>query len=206
MTPEAFAFFSPCLEYLPSAKGMTWDKGAARFYLAMLEEIPDTDTPMLIKAIGKVHTFRPTPAEIIDTWRRMTSISYGAQAEEAVGQILQLRDRYGEYVVPHPEFPRILQAGEPNWTDPIKQRIIATFGGWVHFCRDDSPDGVIRGQLLKVSVAVMAAYGDETINRLRIEYRQARAELGAPDDAAQIEDCPRMLSLGEIAVRAKGGD
>lgn len=202
MKGEFFDGMCTILVNMPRGTAPAWNAGVMQIYLIGLRNIPDEATGAVIEAIIDRCTFRPTVHEIVDLYREISRPHDPAKAQRLVGELLYLRDRHGEYVVPNPDFPRLLQSGEPDWTDPIKQRIIATFGGWVHFCRDDSPDGVIRGQLLKVANAVIEGEGDETINRLRIEYRQTRAELGAPGDTAQIKDGSRLLGLSEITATA----
>ena len=201
---------------MPFGTAPPWNEGLMEMYKIGLRNIPNDAVSILCEAVIDRCKFRPTVHEIVDLWRDISNPVDPSAAHNLVAEILALRDKYGEYVVPDPHFPMIRDAGEPTWTDPLKRQIVATFGGWVAFCRDDSPSGVLRGQLLKVAAAVLVGQGDETINRLRLEYRQVRAALPAvaPDTEIDVptlrgsgtddlESGSTVLRLNEVIAKAK---
>jgi hypothetical protein len=156
MSPDAFSTFSVCLEYLPHGTSAPWDAGCARFYFAALADVPDDGVPALMKAVSTQFTFRPVPHDILTVWRKISAPEAAVSPDTLVAQIYSLRDKYGEFAVSSPDFPGLRLAGEPQWSDPLKRRIVAAMGGWVTFCRDDAPASVQRGQLLKIAQMVGA--------------------------------------------------
>lgn len=73
MSPEAFAILAAALEYLPPSFEQKWDKGARSFYFKALEDIPDTDAPVIAKLVSSQFIKRPTPAEILAKWREVVA-------------------------------------------------------------------------------------------------------------------------------------
>ena len=180
MTAEAFATFSVCLEYKPAGNSPAWDAGCARYYFAMLEDVPDEAAPSLMKAVGRAFKFRPEPCEIIEAWDKINTADVGPKAEEVAGKMLNLRRKNGLFQQRIPDDPYCRwEQCEPPWTDPICARVSAVMGGWPEFCADASPSGVLRSQLTKAAAAVLSGQADTAIERLRTEY-QATRRLNAP--------------------------
>ena len=72
-------------------------------------------------------------------------------------------------------------------------RVSAGMGGWSALCEDNSPLGVLRAQLIKLTAAVMAGADDTTVGLLRLEYLAANPPaLTAPLPAltAEYTDAP----------------
>lgn len=204
MTPEVFVDFSICLQFLPNGNAPAWNPDCARFYFAALADIPDADAAPLMKSVATEFTFRPTPHDILALWRKAKAIN-APQADALIADIYRLRDKYGEYAVSSPDFPGLRLAGEPQWSDPVKQRIVGAMGGWVAFCRDDAPASVQRGQLLKIAGMVIGGEGDGAIERLRLEYRETLAALPRPEAdttpaMSQPGSAPDDLSLARITM------
>jgi hypothetical protein len=176
----------PLTEILTIISNMTpgaapqWNPGMAKMYQIGLRSVPDEGAGILAEAIVDTCTFRPSVHEILTLWRKISAPEAAVSPDTLVAQIYSLRDKYGEFAVSSPDFPGLRLAGEPQWSDPLKRRIVAAMGGWVTFCRDDAPASVQRGQLLKIAQMVVGGEGDEPINRLRLEYQEARAAMPAP--------------------------
>ena len=195
MTIDAFATFSPCLRYRSPGNAPVWDDGCALYYFAALSEIPDADAPILMKAImtGGCGKFRPDPDEVLTLWRKITKPA-PAIAEEVAGKMLLLRREKGLYQRQIPDDPYCRwETCEPPWSDPLRSRVSAGMGGWAAFCEDNSPLGVLRAQLVKLTAAIMSGADDTTIGLLRLEYLAANPPaLTAPLPAltAEYTDAP----------------
>ena len=199
MTAEAFATFSVCLQYKPAGNSPAWDDGCARYYFAMLEDVPDEAVPSLMKAVGRAFKFRPEPCEIIEAWDKINSADVGPKAEEVAGKMLRLRRQNGLYQrrVPDDPYCRWEQC-EPPWTDPVCAQTSHVMGGWAEFCADASPSGVLRSQLTKAAAAVLSGQADTAIDRLRAEYQEHR-RLTAPAPALGVPgaDEPARFPMAE---------
>ena len=180
MTKDAFATFAVCLEYKPAGNAPPWDAGCARYFFAMLEDVPDEACAALMKAVGRAFKFRPEPCEIIEAWDKIRAVDHGPKAEEVAGKMLSLRRRHGLYQRQIPDDPYCRwEQCEPPWTDPLCARVSLVMGGWAEFCADTSPAGVLRSQLTKAAAAVLSGQADTAIERLRTEYHGHR-QLSAP--------------------------
>ena len=195
MTIDAYAAFSPCLRYRSPGNAPAWDDGCALYYFAALSEVPDADAPILMKAImtGGCGKFRPDPDEVLALWRKITRPA-PAIAEEVAGKMLQLRREKGlhQRKIPNDQYCR-WETCEPAWSDPLMGRVSAGMGGWSALCEDNSPLGVLRAQLIKLTAAVMAGADDTTVGLLRLEYLAANPPaLTAPLPAltAEYTDAP----------------
>lgn len=225
MTPEAFAAFAICLEYLPSGTAPAWGDGAARFYFATLSDVPDEAVPVLMKAVGTHFRFRPTPSEVLDVWHRVSDPAPRYTPDSLVSSVRQLVHEYGECAAPMPGFerrwPNLRAPGPPPGLTPEQTRLVAAWGGWAPFCQDDSPMGVRTGQLMKVAEAVCRSAADRDIDDLRLEYAEARRQLeiergqlpdydGPDDPFADNGPVPLrretggMVPFGPLALRELG--
>lgn len=205
MSGDPFRMLCVILANMPYGTAPAWSDGMMTVYRVGLRNLPEDAAPALAEAIVDRCQWRPTVHEIIEIWRQIVRPTDTEAAPKLVADIIRLRDRWGEYVVPHPDFPRLLQSGEPDWSDPMKRAVIATFGGWVAFCRDDSPPGVLRGQMLRVAESVISGGTDETIQRLRLEYREMRAGIATEGAGEAVEivelasPLPRIGAFGRMA-------
>lgn len=177
MTKAAFEKFSICLQYASPGNAPAWDAGCARYYYAMLGDVPDADAPGLMVAVGKEFNFRASAQQILELWRQATRASLPGTADEMVGKMLEMRARHGVY---HARIPDDLYCRwaptEPPWTDALWARLSHAMGGWTAFCSDDSPLGVVRGQLHRAASAIIAGEDETAIDRLRLEYAEQRRE------------------------------
>ena len=195
MTKDAFSTFAVCLEYKPSGNSPAWDAGCARYYHAMLEDVPDEAVPSLMKAVGRAFKFRPEPCEIIEAWEKISAVDVGPKAEEVAGKMLLLRREKGLYQRKMPDDPYCRwEMCEPPWTDAVCARVSAIMGGWAEFCADNSPSGVLRSQLTKAAAAVLSGHTDTAIDRLRTEYQDTRrlAQPEAVTLASLVAEPPRF--------------
>ena len=175
MTPEIFARFSVCLEYLPHGTAPEWDDGCVRFYSVVLADIPDDAAPTLMKAVGSQFKFRPTPHEILDVWRKISRTSSDLTAEEMVGKMISLRCEKGIQHRKIQDDPCCRwEQCEPSWSNPLMARLSRAMGGWNEFCNDSSPLGVLRGQLRYAAESILAGVSEEGIERLRLDYQETR--------------------------------
>ena len=201
MTIDAYAAFSPCLRYRSPGNAPVWDDGCALYYFAALSEIPDADAPILMKAImtGGCGKFRPDPDEVLTLWRKVTQPA-PAIAEEIAGKMLLLRREKGIYQrkIPGDPYCRWEQCEPPAtfWTGPYQARISLGMGGWSAFCDDNSPLGVLRAQIVKLTAAIMNDADDTAINLLRLEHLAANPpaltakHIHAPRPAESLSEYP----------------
>lgn len=204
MTKEGFEKFSIVLRYKSPGSAPAWDTGCAQYYFMMLADVPDSVVMPLMRAVDAAYKFRPSPEEIKETWRQLCAPNDAVTPETVAAQIYALRDKWGAQAVPVPgfeeRFPSIRGKGEPNWTDPVKRQVIAAMGGWVTFCEEETPAGVQRGQLLKIAAAVIGGQGQQTLNELRLEYRERQAALAsqnAPSAGHELGDGGPLVSIGD---------
>ena len=211
MTVDVFASFSPCLRYRSPGNAPAWDDGCALYYFAALAEIPDADAPLVMKAImtGGCGKFRPDPDEVLALWRKITRPA-PVVAEELAGLMLLKRREKGMYQRRIPDDPyNRWETCEPPWGEhqQLERRVSLGMGGWTAFCSDDSPLGVLRGQLVKLAAAVIGGANDEAISALRLEYQAAN-----PPPALPVPDLcepPRFLIAqdeAELSATVRMGD
>lgn len=204
MTPENFATFAVCLEYLPHGTAPAWDAGCARFYFAVLSDLPDQCTPILMKAVGTQFTFRPTPHDILAVWRKI-SAPPAAAAEEMAGRMLLKRREKGLYQRKIPDDPYARwETCEPPWAShqETERRMSLGMGGWAAFCADPSPLGVLRGQLVKLAAVILGGADADSLELLRLEYAENR-RLAAPAPALTEPDEADAAPMPPFVSRAE---
>lgn len=206
MTPENFAKFAVCLEYLPHGTAPAWDAGCAQFYFAVLSDLPDQSMPILVKAVGTQFTFRPTPHDILVVWRKISAPPTDA-AEEMAGQMLLKRREKGLYQRKIPDDPYARwETCEPPWGphQETERRMSLGMGGWAAFCEDYSPLGVLRGQLVKLAAAILGGADADSLELLRLDHAENRRlavpapALTGPDEA-DATPMPPPVSRAEAA-------
>jgi hypothetical protein len=200
MNKKAFADFSCCLQYRSPGNAPPWDDGCAVYYFASLSEIPDADAPILMKAVmtGGCGKFRPDPDEVLALWRKITKPTPVA-AEEMAGMLLLKRREKGLYQRKIPNDPCCRwETTEPPWGDhqKIERRVSAGMGGWTAFCEDNSPMGVLRAQIIKLTAAIMSGADDTTVGMLRLEYLAANPP-ALVDTASEVNQLPEAVASYE---------
>lgn len=147
-----------------------------------LSDLPDAAGDTLRCEILRRWEWLPSVKEIRDLWTSISAPKTATTPDMIVARLYGLRSKHGAHVVPvkglEQSFPILAAKGEPSWTDDNMRRVIAAVGGWVAFCEDESPSGVMRGQLLKIAGSVLAGNSDDDLKRMRIEYQLAHAEQG----------------------------
>ena len=178
MTGKGMGILIGAMEQLPLSSSVTWDENSIRIYFEDLRyDIPDEDVGMLARAILRTQEWRPTIKTIRSLWHSLCGMER-RQPADVVAELIELRRRHGATVRYDPGLleigARLLVEGEPNWTDPVKRRVIECFGGWVAFCKSDAPASVERGQMLKIAEQILGTANDQALLGLRqdraIEY------------------------------------
>lgn len=148
-----------------------WTSAHDEAYLIGLGDLPDEAGLILRREVIRHWDWRPSVREMRTLWAQISQPKPLA-ADELVARLYGQRDKYGPYVVPDPEFPRLMKAGEPAWTDPNLRRLAAARGGWVAFCAEEA-NSTNAAQFLKLAAGILGGATDAAINALRLEYQAA---------------------------------
>lgn len=204
VTETGFGIFAVCLEYLPYGTAPAWDKGCARFYFAVLSDIPDAAVPVLMKAVGTQFTFRPTPHDILAIYAKLTAPADALTPASLVAKLAERVRRHGACGMPHPTLRNCFLPGPPPDLTDAEASVVATWGGWGPYCEDDSPAGVRRGQLLKVADMVLQGGQGEGLRRLRLEYQALQSAL--PATTPELDDTRfETLPAGHVSAQGSTG-
>ena len=183
-----------------------WTPAHDEAFLVGLEDLPDEAGQLLRREILKQFDWRPSVKDVRDLWAKISQPKPLA-ADELVARMYIQRDRRGPYVVPDPNLPGVMRAGEPVYTDMNLKRLVLARGGWVQFCAEES-NSTNAAQLLKLATVILGGASDAAINTLRLEYLAANPPaLTAPLPAltAEYTDAPSPVdsypsdSRGEAA-------
>ena len=187
--------FTVLTAQLASMKGNPWTTSHFDSYMLGLSDLPDDAGMFLARELLQRWEWRPSVKELRDYWHQISSLEPPQSADEIVAELMHLRAKFGPYAMKTKHSVTgvtIYAKGEPEWTKPILQRVVATLGGWVNFCESDDPDGVIRGQMLKIAGSIIADGGTERLQQLRIEYKACQ------EQQAQLEKRGLRLTAGSL--------
>ncbi len=184
-----------------------WTSAHDEAYLIGLDDLPDEAGLILRREIIRHWDWRPSVREIRTLWEQITRPKPLA-ADELVARLYGQRDKYGAYVVPDPEMPRLMRAGEPVWTDPNLRRLAAARGGWVAFCAEEA-NSTNAAQLLKLAAGILGGATDAVINALRLEYQAASpptlSALPAPADVSVAHETREEAAQVLASIEARTG-
>lgn len=143
MSPGAFTEFSICLECLSPGNAPAWSPAVARHYSKLLEPIPDEHADALYRAVGLTASqFRPSPPEIIETWRKLTGGTPAMTAIEAVAEIYR--------AITEPQYFEITSTREVFVADPGQiENIEATKAHFLKLLRANQPLSPCPGHEIK---------------------------------------------------------
>lgn len=143
MSPEAFTEFSICLQCLSPGNAPAWSPAVAKHYCKMLGPIPDEHAESLYTAVGlTADQFRPSPPEIIETWRKLTGCEPAMTAIEAVAEIYRAIDE--------PQYFEITSTREVFVADPGQSaNIEATKAHFLKLLQNKQPLSPCPGHEIK---------------------------------------------------------
>lgn len=133
-----------------------WTQGHAEFYGMVLGRMDYGQVTAALSRMMTKTTFRPQPAEIL---AEMASMS-GANPDDVYQRLVQLRAKYGEegHRVAHPGGGCHYEPGEPGELTDVEAATVRRLGGWLNWCRSNSPDGVERRQCGDAARSVLSEH------------------------------------------------
>ena len=158
--------------------GDRWGKTHVDAYEFGLANIPNSAVPILCRSVQAEFDERPTVRQIITHWRQICEPASVMSTADALELVWGLVRKYGEAGAEDPRSPNIRYPGEPqelvDAPDAVRQTIRA-MGGWVSFCREESPDSVLRAQFERIYKAAVAGTANDSLRQARLEYSVGRS-------------------------------
>jgi hypothetical protein len=120
--------------------------------LSLLQELVDE---MLLRppkdTVGRLLNWLPDPSDLVALYEAR-SVDAQAQPASIVAEILEKINERGIYGqrVDLPSGGYYYAEGEPDLSEEARL-VVRALGGWRNLCLEETPEGVLRGQMLKIS-------------------------------------------------------